>query len=201
MRVAIVAVVYTVVDQSAACRSQFSGLSSGWLDLRMSPGQSNLRSAMTRRRLDLVGSAAHYNHRLTVMNTVCLTMATSLRSVARGAGRMYKEPGISLFQCQWQRPMYQSRRDFGSTAPVLKPGKDRTAYIAFGSNVGDRIWNIEEACRRIDKMNGTRISRTSGLWETEPMYVEDQDKFLNGVCEVRDCICCDQAHVLGINRP
>jgi len=31
---------------------------------------------------------------------------------------------------------------------------------------------------------GIRIRRTSCLWETEPMYVEDQERFLNGVAEV-----------------
>jgi 2-amino-4-hydroxy-6-hydroxymethyldihydropteridine diphosphokinase / dihydropteroate synthase len=51
--------------------------------------------------------------------------------------------------------------------------------------MGDRLSNIESACHLIDSLNpSTRITRTSGLWETEPMYVEDQDKFLNGVCEI-----------------
>ncbi|KAI7219064.1 folic acid synthesis protein [Hortaea werneckii] len=30
-----------------------------------------------------------------------------------------------------------------------------------------------------------RVLRTSALYETEPMYVEDQERFLNGVCEIR----------------
>lgn len=31
---------------------------------------------------------------------------------------------------------------------------------------------------------GIKVKRTSSLWETEPMYVHDQDKFVNGACEV-----------------
>ncbi|KAJ3497633.1 hypothetical protein NLG97_g1749 [Lecanicillium saksenae] len=31
---------------------------------------------------------------------------------------------------------------------------------------------------------GIKVTRTSSLWETEPMYVTDQDRFLNGVAEV-----------------
>jgi 7,8-dihydro-6-hydroxymethylpterin-pyrophosphokinase len=31
---------------------------------------------------------------------------------------------------------------------------------------------------------GIKILRTSCLWETDPMYVLEQDKFVNGVCEV-----------------
>ncbi|PBP18416.1 folic acid synthesis protein [Diplocarpon rosae] len=56
-------------------------------------------------------------------------------------------------------------------------------YIALGSNVGDRVKWIERACDKMEK-GGLHITRTSGLWETEPMYVKDQDLFLNGVAEV-----------------
>ena len=59
----------------------------------------------------------------------------------------------------------------------------RTAYVALGSNVGDRLANIEQACRLMEK-RGIRVTRTSSLWETEPMYVLDQEKFVNGACEV-----------------
>ncbi|KAF2237081.1 Dihydropteroate synthase [Viridothelium virens] len=59
-----------------------------------------------------------------------------------------------------------------------------TAIVAFGSNVGDRIDMIEQACRKLDGHPQTRVLRTSCLWETKPMYFEDQDNFLNGVCEV-----------------
>lgn len=67
----------------------------------------------------------------------------------------------------------------GPTTPRRK-----RAYVALGSNVGDRVAMIERACREMD-VRGVRVVRTSGLWETAPMYVLDQDKFINGVCEVR----------------
>lgn len=59
----------------------------------------------------------------------------------------------------------------------------RTAYIALGSNLGDRIGWIEKACKEMDA-RGIKVKRTSCLWETEPMYVLDQDRFVNGACEV-----------------
>ncbi|KAL1841975.1 hypothetical protein VTJ49DRAFT_6218 [Mycothermus thermophilus] len=61
--------------------------------------------------------------------------------------------------------------------------RPRTAYIALGSNMGDRIAWIEKACHEMDA-RGIRVKRTSSLWETEPMYVLDQDRFVNGACEV-----------------
>lgn len=60
----------------------------------------------------------------------------------------------------------------------------RTAYIALGSNLGDRVAMIEQACKEMD-LRGIKVRRTSSLWETEPMYVLDQDRFVNGACEVR----------------
>ncbi|KAH6634558.1 Dihydropteroate synthase-like protein [Chaetomium sp. MPI-SDFR-AT-0129] len=63
------------------------------------------------------------------------------------------------------------------------PARKRTAYIALGSNMGDRIGWIEKACNEMDA-RGIKVKRTSSLWETEPMYVLDQDRFVNGACEV-----------------
>ena len=64
----------------------------------------------------------------------------------------------------------------------------RTAYIALGSNLGDRVAMIEQACREMDS-RGIRVKKTSSLWETEPMYVLDQERFVNGACEVRRLSC------------
>ena len=57
-------------------------------------------------------------------------------------------------------------------------------FIALGSNLGDRVDMIEQACNLLDKHDEIKILRTSCLWETKAMYVEDQADFLNGACEV-----------------
>ena len=61
--------------------------------------------------------------------------------------------------------------------------RQKTAYVALGSNLGDRIGWVEKACNEMER-RGIRVLRTSSLWETEPMYVLDQDRFVNGACEV-----------------
>jgi 2-amino-4-hydroxy-6-hydroxymethyldihydropteridine diphosphokinase len=58
------------------------------------------------------------------------------------------------------------------------------AYIALGSNIGDRIAMIERACYEMNRA-GIKVKRTSSLFETAPMYVLDQEPFLNAACEVR----------------
>jgi 2-amino-4-hydroxy-6-hydroxymethyldihydropteridine diphosphokinase/dihydropteroate synthase len=60
----------------------------------------------------------------------------------------------------------------------------RGVVVALGSNVGNRVEEIEKACRAIDADPDMRIVDTSFLYETKPMYVEDQERFVNGACEV-----------------
>jgi 2-amino-4-hydroxy-6-hydroxymethyldihydropteridine diphosphokinase / dihydropteroate synthase len=76
-----------------------------------------------------------------------------------------------------------SSRDITSPETSKKSPTVNTAYIALGSNLGDRIGWIEKACKQMSG-RGIKIKRTSCLWETEPMYVIDQGSFINGVCEV-----------------
>ncbi|KAL9576038.1 MAG: hypothetical protein Q9212_007441, partial [Teloschistes hypoglaucus] len=61
-------------------------------------------------------------------------------------------------------------------------GRSR-AFIALGSNVGDRTRTMEDACLEMGRRD-LKVLRTSSLYETEPMYKTDQPPFMNGVCEV-----------------
>lgn len=64
-----------------------------------------------------------------------------------------------------------------STSPT-----SRRAVIAFGSNVGDRERNINSALKELARH--LKAVSCSGLYETAPMYVEDQPAFLNGALVV-----------------
>jgi hypothetical protein len=57
------------------------------------------------------------------------------------------------------------------------------AFISFGSNMGDRVSMIETGLKKMEQ-HGLKITGTSSLWETAPMYVTEQGSFINGVCEV-----------------
>jgi dihydropteroate synthase/2-amino-4-hydroxy-6-hydroxymethyldihydropteridine diphosphokinase len=62
----------------------------------------------------------------------------------------------------------------------------RRAYLAVGSNLGDRYQNIADALSSLISNNPStiRLIRTSYLRMTAPMYVTDQPEFLNGAVEV-----------------
>ena len=42
-------------------------------------------------------------------------------------------------------------------------------HIGIGSNLGDRKANALEAAERVAKLPGTRLSRASSLYESEPL--------------------------------
>jgi 2-amino-4-hydroxy-6-hydroxymethyldihydropteridine diphosphokinase len=60
------------------------------------------------------------------------------------------------------------------------------AYIAFGSNLGDREHIIQSALQKIDAHPALRILRRSALYETEPVGLpQGAGAFLNGIAEVQ----------------
>ena len=74
----------------------------------------------------------------------------------------------------------QTRRSLLSNE--FKSGRHR-AFLALGSNLGNRVQMIELAVREM-AYRGLTVVRTSALYETEPMYLKAQDSFINGTCEV-----------------
>ena len=58
-----------------------------------------------------------------------------------------------------------------------------TAYVALGSNLGDREENLRSALKNLEA-NGVRVIKVSTFIETEPYGVTDQPGFVNAVCQV-----------------
>ncbi|MGE5574853.1 MAG: 2-amino-4-hydroxy-6-hydroxymethyldihydropteridine diphosphokinase [Ignavibacteria bacterium] len=56
------------------------------------------------------------------------------------------------------------------------------AYVSFGSNIGDREANIRRAIGFLKQR--TNLIKTSSIYETKPMYFENQEQFLNCVTEI-----------------
>ncbi len=60
----------------------------------------------------------------------------------------------------------------------------KIAYLSLGSNMGDKITNIENAIKAIGAVEGIRITSISSSYETEPWGKKDQDNFMNVVVEI-----------------
>ncbi|MFD1957193.1 2-amino-4-hydroxy-6-hydroxymethyldihydropteridine diphosphokinase [Paenibacillus thailandensis] len=59
------------------------------------------------------------------------------------------------------------------------------AYVALGSNIGDREALLREAIESLDCRPGIRVRRVSAIYETEPVGYTDQPSFLNMVIAVQ----------------
>lgn len=62
------------------------------------------------------------------------------------------------------------------------------AYIAMGSNLGDRHANIKGGLDAIGALDSTEIIRCSTIIETDPVGPGDQQKYLNAVVAIRTVI-------------
>ena len=60
-----------------------------------------------------------------------------------------------------------------------------TAYIALGSNMGDREKYITDAVEALGALKGCVVEKCSSFIETPPYGVTDQDDFLNGCLKLR----------------
>jgi 2-amino-4-hydroxy-6-hydroxymethyldihydropteridine diphosphokinase len=59
-----------------------------------------------------------------------------------------------------------------------------TAYIAIGSNEGDRLLNLGRALDALTDLPDTRVTAASHAYESEPAYVENQPAFANAVAAI-----------------
>ncbi len=57
-------------------------------------------------------------------------------------------------------------------------------YLGLGSNLGDRVANLDEAARRLAGVPGCAVLARSPLYETEPIGPPDQGWYLNAVLAV-----------------
>lgn len=59
------------------------------------------------------------------------------------------------------------------------------AYLGIGSNLGDRLANLQAAVDGLNAEVGVRVRASSRVWETDPVGGPPQPEFLNAVVAVR----------------
>ena len=59
-----------------------------------------------------------------------------------------------------------------------------TGFLGFGTNLGDRKKNLDQALTIINNRPDLAVFRTSSIYETEPWGLTNQPKFLNMVAEI-----------------
>lgn len=59
------------------------------------------------------------------------------------------------------------------------------AFLALGSNIGDKTGHLREAAGRLAQVPGITLGAASAIYRTPPWGVVDQDWFANAVLEVQ----------------
>lgn len=91
---------------------------------------------------------------------------------------------VKLVKVRVKKPWAPIHRTLDTVYVEIERGWHNT-YLSFGSNLGDKEENIKEALELIDKSKYNKILKVSSIIETEPWGYEEQENFLNGVCEVK----------------
>ena len=58
------------------------------------------------------------------------------------------------------------------------------AYLGIGTNIGNRIENLQNSIDALNLLPLTSVTQVSNIYETDPVGYEDQDDFFNIVVEV-----------------
>lgn len=97
---------------------------------------------------------------------------------------LLKYPLVNKVQLEIKKPWAPIRQSLKTVSVEIVRGR-HTAYIALGSNMGDREKYIKDAVKSLDEIRGCEVKQTSGLLETAPYGMTDQDDFLNACLELK----------------
>ena len=92
-------------------------------------------------------------------------------------------PGLEKVWIEIKKPWAPVAMHLETVSVEIERARHR-AYIAIGSNVGDREAYLRFAVMELDKARGVRITRVSQLMNTAPYGYTEQDDFLNGCLKI-----------------
>lgn len=72
-----------------------------------------------------------------------------------------------------------SDSNFKASNKLKKSEKYNSIYLSLGTNIGNRFENLKNAINAINSTKIFQILKISSIYETEPMYVSDQENFYN----------------------
>ncbi len=57
-------------------------------------------------------------------------------------------------------------------------------YLSLGSNLGDRVGYIQQACSLLGSLDNTKIVATSSFYESEPWQMDSENWFVNAIVQI-----------------
>lgn len=105
--------------------------------------------------------------------------------VEKLAEKLLKEfPLLKEITLRLDKPQAPVGLPFESVAVEIRRGW-HTAYIALGSNMGERKAYLDGAVKALNEDENCRVEAVSSYIETEPYGYTDQDTFLNGCLRLK----------------
>lgn len=113
------------------------------------------------------------------------TFALLERAVETLAEKMLLEiPGLWEVELELEKPWAPIGLPLETVSVAIRRGWHR-AYIALGSNMGQREEYLKMAVERIGQIRGCQVERVSSFLSTAPYGGVEQDDFLNGCMQIR----------------
>lgn len=97
---------------------------------------------------------------------------------------LLETPGLEKIRLKIKKPWAPIGLPLETVSVEIERGW-HTAYIAFGSNMGDKEHYLNQAIHSLGRTPGCMVTKVSSFLVTEPYGVTDQDEFLNGCLMLR----------------
>lgn len=92
---------------------------------------------------------------------------------------LLKIPGLKKVQLEINKPWAPIGLPLETVSVEIERGW-HTAYIALGSNMGDKQAYLKQAVASLNEISGCKVEKVSSFIVTAPYGVTDQEDFLNG---------------------
>ncbi len=93
-------------------------------------------------------------------------------------------PGLEKLQVEIKKPWAPVGLPLEAVSVEIERGWHK-AYIALGSNMGDKEGHLDRAVSDLKDADGCRVGKVSDFLVTAPYGMTEQDDFLNGCLELR----------------
>lgn len=124
------------------------------------------------------GEVCHFLNDFLTENTYKLLEA-ALENAAKEL--LHQFPLVCGVDLELQKPNAPIPLPFASVSVKIRRFWHR-AYVALGSNMGDKKQYLDNALAQMDENPDIRVVKTAAYVETEPYGGVEQDTFLNSVC-------------------
>lgn len=127
------------------------------------------------------GEVSHFitefmqKHTFKLLETVVEKLAIEL---------LLETPNLKKVRLEVKKPWAPVGLPLDTVAVEIERGW-HTAYIALGSNMGDKSDYLQGAVKSLDEMFACEVQKVSEFITTEPYGVKEQDEFLNGALKLK----------------